>query len=98
MPTTEARTVADQLLEHEAFYELWTPWYENGFDPVPDLNDDAVGGILLGMLGVGWTVLHHAEGHWVVNTLQSDGPSRCGETLGIAAGKALLAKWVREDG
>jgi len=59
--------------------------------------DDATAGCLLAMLGSGWSVYHHTEGHWVVNTLRADGPSRMGATLGEACAMALLALWERES-
>lgn len=89
--------VVVELLDIEAFYDEWTHWYAEGFGARPDLKSPADAGILVSMLGPGWSIYHHTEGHWVVNTLLASGPSRAGATLGEAAARALLAKLRRED-
>ena len=68
-------------------------WPEHRDDFVPDLDDDATAGCLLAMLGAGWSIYHHVEGEWVVNTLLRDGPSHVAEHLGEACALALLECW-----
>lgn len=91
----------DLLLEYDTFDEEWALWNPEGLHSVPDVSNDSHAGILLRILtkmfGPGWSIYNHVEGHWVVNTLRQDGPSRQGLTLGEAVAKMLLVMLQQQE-
>ncbi len=87
-------------------------WKEYGQEhqKLPDLTDDATGGVLLGMVGKGHNVEHYGgvtgasvwivreRGHeWAArNGPHGFPPNHCGATLAEACARLLLAQWARE--
>jgi len=72
------------------------PYMPSSFlEAVPDLTDDATGGVLLGMLGPGCSVLRDKRragqsDEWTVASGPGGGS---GATLAEACARALLAEW-----
>jgi len=78
--------------------------YRDLMGGVPDLTDDATGGVLLGMLGAGWTCEHceaaNGASVWHVYPRGHTKPpeTHFGVTLAEACARALLTALLRAHG
>lgn len=65
-----------------------------GSAAIPDLTDDATGGVLLGMLGGGWISYRSVtRASWSVRLAGGESPEYLGTSLAEACARALLAEW-----